>query len=138
MNLAKLTAKIVGKKYELGKVDCFKFVIDYLNDAGADMPHAFEDVTMDTYAELFLKDPSKAKRIMLRYMQKHTEEIDVVKSFAGDILLVRIRKEKAFPTLAINGGNGIILIANEKQGILSAHKKHFKVLGAFRCHKQSH
>lgn len=135
MNLAIITSKLVGLEYELGRMDCFSMIINYLILRGETIPDSFQGQTMATYADLFKTDPVRAKEIMLDLMVFLLDEIAVVKAFAGDVLLLELSDYPPF--LAIDGGNGVVVAASPTRGVSPIGKNLYTVRRAFRCRKRS-
>ncbi len=103
-----------------------------MKERGVAIPDEYEGITRDTYKDLFLKDPGKAKEIMLRFIGDYLEEIPPHKALAGDILLLSLRS--TMPFLAIAGGNGNIVAASVEHGVSVTPRKHYTIQRAYRWH----
>jgi len=132
--LAEITSQIVGKTYQLGKVDCFSIIIIYLKMIGCKIPKSFKGETLSTYKDLYINEPEKAKALMIEFMQSLLEEIPVHKTFAGDILLLQLNND--LPFFGINGGNGKFISACEIQGVQVLPLQYYKILKVFKCRQQ--
>lgn len=139
MTLARYTSKIVGIPYKLGGMagengaDCFNTIWAYLSER-INLPVEYEGLTIDTYAELYERDPDQAKCIMIRLMKDLLEEIPPHQAIAGDILLVNIKLGVSVADfLAIDGGNGKIVIATEEDGVSLWPKRFYIIKEAYRC-----
>lgn len=131
MNLVKISSHLVGLGYELGKMDCFSLIVEYMKMRGCKIPETFEELTLETYADLFIIDPAKAKEIMIRFMQSQTDELSIGECFAGDIALLSC-DDTIF--LSIVGGNGTCIGATTEYGVRVLPMNIYKIKRVFRCH----
>jgi len=137
MNLAKISSRFIGIPYELGRMDCFMAVVRYLQEKGcAPNINEYQGITLETYAEVFLNDPERAKNIMVQLMDDYFSVIESKKAAPGDIALLKLRGNSAPPFLGIIAGNAIIIIATEQDGVTTYPLKHYKILRAWRCQRQ--
>jgi hypothetical protein len=126
--LSQFTASVVGNKYELGKVDCFKLIIDYLREQEVPLPIEFKGLTLDSYKDYYQKDPLAAKETMLELMNELLSPIDPNKAIPGDIVLIKLRGQSSTLALAIEGGNSVCITAAEKQGVVALPLKYYRKL----------
>lgn len=131
MSLFDVTSKIVGRKYELGKCDCFKVIADYV---GIPSTETYQGLSFENYADEFLKDPTVIEKAV-QYLSERLTEIPHQLSVAGDILYMQY--EDRTPSFAIDAGNGKAVIVSEQRGVHTISKSHYKILRAYQCHKQS-
>ena len=142
INLLKISQALVGSPYCLGSwdrkkgLDCFSLVGSYLKMRGVTLDREMEGVKIDDYKELFLREPEKAKALMVLYIEKHMDELPISKRLAGDVLLLSLANQGTF--LAIDGGNGNIVAASEENGVSVTPLNHYSIEKAFRCRKHYH
>jgi hypothetical protein len=135
MSLARITARFIGQPYQLGLVDCFSAVLNYIEEMGYTIPPDFEGQTRTSYAALFADHPAEAKALMVRFIDSLLPEVQPAFAFAGDILLLRLGD--SLPFLAIDGGNGTIIAASESRGVGLSSLRKYTVMRAWRCRRQS-
>lgn len=138
-NLQEISSKLVGSSYQLcGKdgLDCFSLVKKYLEIRGFKLPAMFKGYGLSNYASLFRTDPTRAKGIMLEFMQSISIEMKPHETFAGDILLVKLKRSNESSFLAIDGGNGVCIVAGETDGVCTVPVKYYDVERVFRCQQQ--
>lgn len=133
MNLSAISKHLVGRGYDLGTMDCFSLTLEYLILRGCEIPEEFMGQTRDTYADLFLSDPKKAKSIMIKFMEHYTDEIPASKCFAGDMVLMS--SAGSLPFLAIDGGNGNCIGATECSGVRVLPMRFYDIEKVFRWRK---
>ena len=134
--LADVTSHLIGLEYQLGHVDCFSIIIVYLRAMKVELPSQYEGLTLDTYAELYKESPDKAKTAMLDFLDTIGTPVAPNRVQPGDILLVRLRavgtkQQFAFP--AINAGNGHLILASEKHGVVMLPMKYYRRLRGWKC-----
>ena len=132
-----ISQKLVGQKYALGEVDCFSVILKYIDIIGIDRPAEFEGYTEESYRELYETDSEVAKVVMVEYLSSFLEEVQPEKHKVGDILLLCLPSADSLPFLAIRSGNSTIIAASEEKGVSVTPLKHYTILRAFQCHKQS-
>lgn len=139
MSLFRNTANLIGKPYKLGgfginSFDCFNVVVAYLRNVGIDIKESetFKNFTFENYCEKYKKNPSVAIEIAAEYLKTKVKEIAPHQVAAGDIVFTECRGHKS---IGIDVGNGFILGATEKHGVIQLPKEHYKILRAFKCHK---
>jgi len=135
MSLARITAGFVGKPYQLGAVDCFAAILDYLAQLGIELPVDFEGYTRQSYAALYLSDPEAAKAMMIRLIDSLLPKVAPAMVLAGDLLLLRL--DGSLPFLAIDGGNGRVLAATIEHGICQLPRNRYRIIRGWRCRQQS-
>ncbi len=131
-NLSHIINQLLGKKYELGKCDCFHIIYDYLQMNNIQLPDVFENLTIDNYQELYKKDPLEAKNVMIRFIESIA--YDTNKPNFGDILLLEYKNYPIF--LGIHAGNGNVLSCSPRFGVNVISRSYYKILRSFRWHKQ--
>jgi len=129
-NLATWTSERVGKRqYDLGQVDCFRLVLDYSRCFNnIELPVDYRGMTLDTYGDWYLQDNIRTVKIAIEYLSTYLYEIEVSRTVAGDILVLRYGTSTFF---GIDGGNGKIITVFIKTGIRVIRKQHFEVIKAF-------
>lgn len=139
-SLARYTSEILGRPYRLGGAagetgaDCFNTLWAYLQMRyGAEnLPTEYEGLTIDTYADLYQKDPEQAKCIMIRLIKDILSEISPERAVAGDILRVECKLGVDvidFP--AIDAGNGKLLISTQDEGVCVVNKRFYHIREAY-------
>ena len=140
MNLARITKDLIGIKYSLGSInkeqglDCFSLIVHYINNFGYNVTtdDKYKGYTLKNYGKRYSEDP-RIIYIGLEYISTILEEIEPGRARAGDILFAKI--ENIEPSFGIDGGNGNMIIVTES-GVQPIEKRYYKVIRAFRCHKQ--
>lgn len=120
----------MGQQYELGKMDCFSLILNYCDIIEYVVPEEYMGLTRETYKDLYLSSPVRAKEIMICFMQDHFEEINLSDFFTGDIALLRFNKHIF---LGIASGNGTVISANIKEGVHLIQLGQYKMERVFRC-----
>jgi len=134
--LAVITSRLIGLEYELGKVDCFSIIIVYLRAMKVKLPSEFEGLTLDTYAELFKKDPDNAIATMLNCLDSISQPVPPHKAQPGDILLLKLRSvgsRQQFISPGINAGNGHVIVAMKNQGVVMVPLRYYTRLRGWKC-----
>ena len=57
-----------GKSYQLGSVDCFSIIMDYLDDK-IQIPNEYKGSSRDKYQELYESNPTKAIGKMIEFLK---------------------------------------------------------------------
>lgn len=136
LNLARRMAQYVGRPYEAGATDCFSLVYQFIGERMA-LPDTFQGLTMQDYYPLFESDPVRAKQIMVEFCEAHLEEVQPAYAFAGDVLLVHLRKRNSSPFLAIHGGQTTLIAATKDRGVVAMPMQAFDILRGWRCQQRS-
>lgn len=127
-NLAKMSALVLGKPFELGCMDCFMLVIDYLRQRGFQLPEEYNGYTLQSYGDLYLDNPNRAREVMVGCLDVMLKQIPAGKVVPGDILLIKLKGTSEGFFLAINGGNGNALLVSESRGVISLPIRFYKIL----------
>jgi hypothetical protein len=127
-------SQLVNRPYELGKVDCFRSIWDYLKTIGVEAPDSFEGMTIEEYPEFFKSSPVEAKAMVVRYLDTILPRCEPNMTLAGDLLLIEVKDHPPF--LAINGGNGCILTASERFGFKAYRGFAYTRIGGWSCQQQ--
>ena len=141
---SEISQSLIGRPYKLGETDCFAVVVQYLKRVGVKCAYEFKEVTLDNYADLFNESPQAAKALMVEYLDAHLKQIEPIKAFCRDIMLLQLRPEFAIsesslcnnslqvPFLGINGGNGVFISAAPGLGVAVTSMSYYKILKAWR------
>jgi hypothetical protein len=131
MKLSTISRQFIGKKYDLGKCDCFSIVRDYLQMKGTELPDKYEgyDIFND-YADLWEKNPNKAKDLMMQFFVEYTDQIPAFKMKAGDILHLKLGDGHF---CGIHGGHGHVIGASPDRGVTMFKIVDYEILGVYRC-----
>lgn len=133
-SLTGLTVDLIGAGYKLGTMDCFTLIVEYLRRRGLSPPDKFKGYSMETYAELYQKEPKFAKELMVSYVDQFLERIPATAhSVPGDIVLVRLRGRTEAIVLAIDGGNGHLVLATEERGVTVIPSRYYTKLRSWKC-----
>jgi len=134
MNFSVWSNSVIGKPFELGKVDCFRLVFDYLQECGLRLPEEYKGLAMPDYAHAYLQNREGLIQKAIAYMSEYLKELEIHQAFTGDILVVKLRWFEALPiSFGIDGGNGIIISVTEKMGVIPIEKKLYNIMRVFRC-----
>jgi hypothetical protein len=132
MKLSTISRQFIGKKYDLGRCDCFSIVRDYLRQKGAQLPEEYKGIDVTTgYATLWEQEPDRAKDLMVEFFAEYTTRIPAFKMKAGDILHLQYGN-KHF--CGIHGGNGHVIGASPEYGVSLFRIAEYTILGVYRCH----
>ena len=141
-----IAESFVGTPYKLGGVDrkegldCFSFILRYIEDNKIKIPSEWGGFTYDNFGEeyrsRYLKDPEYLKNVMVDFVAEFTNEIEPDDAMPGDILLLEIRGRSMRPFLAVLAGSGRVFASTETHGIVSINIRNYRILRAFRCHQQ--
>lgn len=136
MNLAKITSRLIGTPYELGVMDCFMQIVEYLKaiEVAPDIDE-YQGITLKTYKDLFLQDFQKAKSIMVQLMDEYFTSIEPKKAAPGDVALMKLRGNSSLPFLGIIAGNAIVIITTEDEGVTTYPLQYYKILRAWKCRR---
>lgn len=137
-NLQEISSELVGNSYQLcgeNGLDCFSLIKKYLEIRGFKLPATFKGYGLSNYASLFRTDPARAKDIMLEFMQSISTEMKPYETFAGDVLLIKLKRSNESSFLAIDGGNGICIVASEVDGVCTVSAKYYDIERVFRCQR---
>jgi cell wall-associated NlpC family hydrolase len=136
LKLAEIVGDYIGAPYKLGGssydegFDCLRLVLKFGEDnIGVKIPDSYGGVTLDTYPELWEKDPVKAKILMLGLFEEIAEKIPPYKAFVTDILLLR---DQEGDNVGIHVGQGLVLSVFTNIGVQLANINGFEVRGAYR------
>jgi hypothetical protein len=122
-----------GRSIEADGVNCYSFVIQFLNETGHGVP-LDDDITGDyTYQNIkakWSKDNIKVCEDIINYHIEagHIEEIPIGKIELGSLLIVEL-KGNTFP--AVYAGNNRIM-SMVKNGSYQFHLTPYKILRAFK------
>ena len=130
MTIAELIENFIGKKYEIGKTDCFHVVYDYLASK-MEIPKEFKGQTLDSYKNLYNKSPEKAINLMIDFLKSYLQEIEFIIASQGDIVLLNYNYQQTF--LGIIVGNANVLLITISDGVQIIPLRHYKILRVFRC-----
>jgi hypothetical protein len=134
VKMVEITQRLIGLKYELGKVDCFRLIITYMELIGKKLPSEYKGYTLETYKDLYLRNSKEAKELMVELMNDLLEPINIHHILPGDICLLKLRSSKPF--LGIETGNANLIVAAETKGVTVVPRKYYTILGAWRCRQQ--
>lgn len=124
-------AKNQGRKYDLGNVDCFKMVYDYVSSE-LDLPEVFDDLTLETYVDLYEDNPAEAVDKMILFFESTLIETEPYKFLTGDVLILEYEKQNLiFPAVFIANTNVIIVTA--EKGICIGPLDAYKIRRCFKC-----
>ena len=129
MALVNLTKDFIRQKFELGKMDCFRLVYDYLKKQ-MPLPEEFKGVTLDTYENLFNEKPEAARGLMVDFLKEYLNEIKPYEVTAGDIVVLNYNYSPFFLGIAV--GNASVLLATESKGVDTFPLRYYKIVRAFR------
>jgi len=121
-------------KVEVGKFDCARMVVKFL-DHVIKVPRVCEGFTINTYYILYMKDPEKARGLMVRWLESFLVEIDYTEMKPGDIAVLSYNFSPIF--LGIIAGNGKVLVV-DRHGVVSAFIGFYKIERMFRCQQLFH
>jgi hypothetical protein len=113
-SFCRIIGDMVNRPYELGRVDCFRSILEYLEIIGVDVPESFEGQTLASYPDYFKTQPAEAKETAVRLFDSLLPEVNANLTIAGDVLLLQYKGSPPF--LAINGGNGSVVTASVECG----------------------
>lgn len=133
-SFCRIVGELVNKPYELGKVDCFRSIMEYAESIGVAFPLEFEGQTLESYPDFYREQPQEAKALVVRLFDSLLPEVQPNFSLAGDILLLQFHDKPPF--LAINGGNGNIITASIEYGFKVYLGNRFKRLKGWSCQQQ--
>ena len=128
--IADLTKNYIDKKYELGKVDCFRLIYDYLEDK-IELPKEFNGLTLETYGGLFKENPEKAGLLMVAFLETYLNEIALSEITSGDIVVLNYNCGRIF--LGIVVANAKVLLVTIEKGVTVLPLKYYQIKRAFRC-----
>ena len=144
--MAEITAKLVGKKFkhnssdpEVG-LDCFTNVMEFLKMKGKEVNKGekFKGFDIFNYEAIYGEDPHGTMELAVEYLSTILEEVKIGFEVAGDILAIRFRLTPSAPLgLAIDAGNGFLIIAVQDLDIKLVPKKHYRIIKAYRMVKES-
>lgn len=133
-NISEATKDLVGKTYELGKIDCIQMVYKYLSTM-MELPIEFKGLTLENYKDFFETDPDAAREAMVEFMSSILDEVKLLEMLPGDIVVLTYCYCPVF--LGIVLANGRVLICSS-EGVVSAPLGHYKIERIFRCPARSH
>lgn len=109
-NFAHATSTVIGKSYELGKMDCFSMVRKLMENYGFSIAEneEFRGLTLNNYAEKYKQNHSVVYDVV-DYLAQTFDEVPVNRTIAGDVLLVKNKHGE--PLLCIDAGNGLVMTA---------------------------
>lgn len=143
--LAKITTKLVGTKFKhcsMDKaqgLDCFTNVIEFLKmkELVVDSQTMFKGNKIFDYEKIYAADPHGTMELAVEYLSTILDAVKVGFEVAGDILIVRFRLKPSDPLgIAIEAGNGSLIIAVIDENIQVVSKKYYRVLKVFRLRKK--
>ena len=119
-NIADAVKGVLGKSFEMGKCDCFTTVfINVLEKTGRmSVPDEWRGYTKENYAQLWERDPGKARRDYMEFIQINSHSIDVKFIKVADLLL--IDSGNGGVTVGLYMGSLTILLPTENHGIVCA------------------
>lgn len=146
MHPIKIAESFSGVPYKLGSdsinvgVDCFSYILLYMENNGVKVPNEWRgfnrDKCGDQYKELFIKDPDRAKKLMVEFVSEFTDDVPINDAMPGDVLLLELRGCKGRNFLGVMTGGGNFYSVIESQGVMMTSLKPYVIKKVFRCHKQ--
>lgn len=107
--LADITKDLIGKKWELGKMDCLKLIYDFLDKCGVEPPKNYSGLNLDTYKDFYLRNKEYALKLMIAYFDSFLKPIDINNARSGDIVILQYQYSHKFT--GIISGNGKVIIS---------------------------
>jgi len=120
-----------GKKYGLGRIDCFKMIYEYMKTS-MDVPTTFRGLTAENYVDLYNQDPEKAIEEMIAFFESTLTEKKPYQFLTGDVLILEYEKEHAiFPGIFLSNIN--VIVVTIKDGVRLAPLNAYKIRRCFEC-----
>ena len=139
--LVEIIRKYTGAPYKLGGssieegYDCFSLVLTLGEEFGVTIPDAFKGQTMETYGELWLNEPEKAKQVMLDLFGELCEEKSIGNAFALDVLIL---EDSEGMSVGVHAGGGLLITVFTDRGVQLTNINNFKVKGVYRWVREEH
>ena len=124
--------KLGGSSVEEG-YDCFSLVLALGEEFGVTIPDTFKGQTRETYGKMWLKDPDKAKQVMLELFGELCEELRIGQAFVGDIFIL---ENDEGMNVGIHAGNSLVITAFTDIGVRLANIGNFEVKGVYRWFRE--
>lgn len=112
MKTAEIVNRMLDKPYDLGRVDCVAFILDFFESKGIDMPSEWQGWTRDNYAERWEKGEGREELCL--WLHGLGEEVEINYMIESDIVLIDTPEGI---TPAIYLGNDNILIITIENGL---------------------
>lgn len=111
--IANIMTNFVDSKYvvdnpQLGW-DCLNFTLSFYEALGVEMPHEFEDWTLENYGSRVAENPDEAHKTFERFVQTLGEEINPAYMRRADLLLFRIREFGVYAGVFLGNGNAFMM-----------------------------
>ena len=106
---AMIVKEMLDTPYELGKVDCVSFILDYFEQKGVDMPDKWRDWTRDNYAKRWANGEGREELYL--WLHGLGVEVEINYMIESDLILIDT-PEGVTPALYM-GNNNILIITIE-------------------------
>jgi hypothetical protein len=111
--IANAINKFVDCKYAVDNptegYDCLNSLLSFYEDLGIEMPHQFEDWSLDNYGKRAVRDPIEAHKTFERFVQTLGEEMPVGQMIRGDLLLFKVKDLGTYAGISLGNGNAFII-----------------------------
>lgn len=112
MKTAYIVQSMLDTPYELGKVDCISFILDFFESKGINMPEEWQGWTRDNYAERW--ESGQGREELYLWLHGLGIEVKVNYMIESDIVLIDTPDGV---TPAIYLGNDNVLMITIQQGL---------------------
>lgn len=140
--MIKASQKLVGKRFfhcspSINEgLDCFTMCIEYLKMKGAEFSknQEYKGYKIFDYKEIYAQDAFTTMQLAADFLSSIMREIKPGYEFAGDILIMRLKKfgRKRPLHFGICAGNGQVIVAVRDDSVRILNKKLFDVEKALR------
>jgi len=108
-SFAERIGEYLGKPFRRGgrgpeDYDCYGFVHSFGRGMGWEIPEAQGDYTIDTWQDLYDRDPVAAEEIMIAALTGAGDPVESARIVAGDILVLRHPSGGRYPAVYAGGG----------------------------------
>lgn len=128
--IAELTKKFVGKPAELGKVDSFRMIYEYLKMKGIKISKEFEELSR-SIKKLYEANPHEAVKAMVYSLDRMFKKIELHEMKHGDIVFLRYNFSPIFPGIVLVNGN--CLICSKEKGVIPIPLRYYQIERVLRC-----